>query len=49
MNDLEIVLDQKQIDINEFFEISQSEKKDKVASCNIEISFDNVELPVFSD
>ena len=50
MNDLDIILDQKQICINEFFEISQSEKKDTHAGfCNIEISFKKVELPVFSD
>ena len=42
-------LDQKQIEINNFFEISQAEKKEGKTGCNIEISFKNVELPVFSD
>jgi len=50
MNDLDIILDQKQIEINDFFEISQSEKQDSKADfCNVEISFKRAELPVFSD
>ena len=49
MNDLAIILDQKQIEINNFFEISQAEKKEGKTGYNIEISFKNVELPVFSD
>ena len=50
MFDLDIILDQKQININEFFEISQSEKQDAKADfCNVEISFKKVEVPVFSD
>lgn len=51
MNDLAILLNEKQIEINEFFEISSAEKKDsRAVYCNIELSFDNdIELPVFSD
>ena len=50
MNDLAIILDEDQIEINEFFEVSQAEKKDtQTIFCNIELSFNEIELPVFSD
>lgn len=49
MNDLSLILPLKQIEINEFFEISQAEKKDSRVGCNIELNFMDVELPVFSD
>jgi len=52
MNDLALVLDNKQVEINEFFELSAPEKKSKKpgAFCNIEIPFKKeINLPVFSD
>ena len=51
MHDLTILLEQKQIDINDFFEVSYAEKKmSKTMFCNIENSFSyDTMLPVFSD
>ena len=47
---LPCIISQKQVNINQFFRMSQSEKKDrdKKSFCNIEISFQNVDLPILS-
>jgi hypothetical protein len=51
MNDLPVILESKQVTINEFFRVSESERKDResLGFCNIEINFKDPEVPVFSD
>ena len=51
MQDLPVILDSRQVKINEFFKISESDRKDreKEGFCNIEINFKDPEVPVFSD
>lgn len=51
MNDLPVILDSKQVTINEFFQITDSQRKDREREgfCNIEINFKDPEVPVFSD
>ena len=51
MYDLSIILDQSQVQINTFFDISISERKleDSIAICNIENQFKNDDMPIFSD
>jgi hypothetical protein len=51
MNDLPVIFDSKQVTINEFFRISEAERKDREREgfCNIEINFTDPEVPVFSD
>lgn len=48
---LPCIISQKQVNINQFFRMSQSEKndRDKKSFCNIEISFQSVDLPIFSN
>ena len=51
MNDISILLGEKQIEINDFFSLSNAERKtSNVEYCNIELSFgQDILLPVFSD
>ena len=48
---LPCVISQKQVNINHFFRMSRSDKKekDKKTFCNIEIPFQDIELPIFSN
>jgi hypothetical protein len=41
MNDLPVILDSKQVTINEFFQISETDRKDREMEgfCNFEIAF----------
>jgi hypothetical protein len=51
MNDLPVILDSKQVTINEFFQISESDRKDREREgfCNFEIALKHPDLPMFSD
>ena len=58
LHDLEKVLDNKQVEINEFFRVSQTSSSNSntfqkargmLEFCNIEIPITNPEVPVFSD
>ena len=51
MNDLPVILDSKQVPINEFFQISESDRKEREQEgfCNFEIAFRNQDLPLFSN
>lgn len=52
MSDLPVIMSRSaQLNINDFYSISDAEKKDRVSEgfCNIEIPFKNAELPVFSN
>lgn len=50
-NDLPVILSAQQVEVNEFFTISESERRDRLIQgfCNLEVNFRNVELPLFSD
>ena len=50
MFDLPTIMDSKQIQVNDFFNISKTEKKDAESGfCNLEIEFRDPDLPVFHD
>jgi hypothetical protein len=51
MNDLPVILDSKQVNINEFFQISETDRKEREREgfCNFEIALKDPELPMFSD
>ena len=52
MFDLPIIMDSKQLQINDFFNISKTEKMNKDLDggfCNLEIQFKDPDLPVFND
>ena len=44
------IMDSKQIQVNDFFNISKTEKKEtEIGFCNLEIEFRDPDLPVFHD
>ena len=47
MYDLPNIMESKQVQINEFFQLNKSEVN--YSACNLEIEFDSAELPPFSD
>lgn len=50
MFDLNLILDSKQVQQNDFFSIDTAERKEGAeAACNLEILIKNNELPQFSD
>ena len=51
MFDLGSIIESSQVQINDFFNISKTEKKDAeiYGFCNLEIEFKNPDLPVFHD
>ena len=50
MFDLPTIMDSKQIQVNDFFNISKTEKKDPDSGfCNLEIEIKDPDLPVFHD
>ena len=51
MSDFLLILGTQQVQVNDFFVMSDTEKKggDQDGFCNFEITFKNAELPSFSD
>lgn len=47
MYDLPNIMESKQVQINEFFQLNKSEVN--YSACNLEIEFESAELPPFSD